>query len=184
MAETTADVRRDIEMTRERMSQTIAELERKLNVLEVVREHPWPSIAVAAGAGFLLAGTGADVKAAGAAAAASVAATKGASSRVAPLLDTLVARVLNGIQEALERRADSLVDDLKRAIGAPTPAGDLAANQAARSQHDGAQRSSQGEQPVAGDRLASADRSRAAFQGETRTANNSHVTRPVTQRAD
>ena len=32
MAETTADVRRDIELTRERMSSTLAELEQKLNV--------------------------------------------------------------------------------------------------------------------------------------------------------
>ncbi len=120
MAETKADVRRDIEMTRERMSQTIAELERRLDVLEVVREHPWPCIAVAAGAGFLLAGSGADVKAAGAAASASVAVTKGAGSRVAPLLDTLVARVMDGLQEVLEQEADSLVDELKRAIRPPT----------------------------------------------------------------
>ena len=56
MAETTADVRRDIEMTRERMSDTIAQLERKLNLLEVVREHPWPSVALAASAITLLAG--------------------------------------------------------------------------------------------------------------------------------
>ena len=43
MVETTADVRRDIELTRERMSSTLAELERKLNVTEVVRDHPWPA---------------------------------------------------------------------------------------------------------------------------------------------
>ncbi len=193
MAETTADVRRDIEMTRERMSQTISELERKLNVLEVVREHPWPSIAVAASAGFLLAGTGADIKAAGAAAAASVAATKGAGSRVAPLFDTLIARVLNGIQEALEQRADSLVGDLKRAIGSVATAAPVAATRAA-SQHDDLQRppqvSRQSSQPVTGDHRsavgvpAPSDRSGAAFQGEARTANNSYVTRPASHRAD
>ena len=118
MAETTADVRRDIELTRERMSNTIAELERKLNVTQVVRDHPWPAIALAAGAGFLLSGSGADVKAAGVAAS-SVAATKGASSRLGPLLDDLVAKVLGGVHDALESRADELVDELKRAIGAP-----------------------------------------------------------------
>ena len=122
MAETTADVRRDIELTRERMSNTIAELERKLNVTQVVRDHPWPAIALAAGAGFLLSGSGADVKAAGAAAS-TVAATKGASSRLGPLLDDLVAKVLGGVQEALESRADELVDELKRAIGAPEARG-------------------------------------------------------------
>ena len=78
MAETTADVRRDIELTRERMSETIAQLEQKMNVVQVVRDHPWPSLALAAGAGFLLANTKADVKAA----AATVAATGGASSKV------------------------------------------------------------------------------------------------------
>jgi hypothetical protein len=60
MVETTADVRRDIELTRERMSSTLAELEHKLNVAQVVREHPWPSRALAFGAGLLLSGAGAD----------------------------------------------------------------------------------------------------------------------------
>ena len=36
MAETTADVRRDIELTRERMSRTLDELEQKLNVVQIV----------------------------------------------------------------------------------------------------------------------------------------------------
>ena len=39
MAETTADVRRDIEQTRERMSTTLTELEQRLNVMQVVRDH-------------------------------------------------------------------------------------------------------------------------------------------------
>lgn len=119
MAETTADVRRDIELTRMRMSNTIAELERKLNVLEVVRDHPWPAIAVAAGAGFLLAGTGADMKAARAAAATTAATTKGATGRIAPMIDDLVSRVFGGVHEALGQRADVLVDELRRAIVGP-----------------------------------------------------------------
>ena len=53
MAETTADVRRDIELTRERMSSTLAELENKLNVMQIVRDHPWPALALAVGAGVL-----------------------------------------------------------------------------------------------------------------------------------
>ena len=64
MVETTADVRRDIELTRERMSSTLAELEHKLNIVEVVKEHPWPSLALAVGAGVLLSGSSADVTAA------------------------------------------------------------------------------------------------------------------------
>ena len=47
MAETTDDVRRDIELTRERMSSTLAELEHKLNVMEMVKANPWPAIALA-----------------------------------------------------------------------------------------------------------------------------------------
>lgn len=118
MAETTADVRRDIEMTRERMSDTIAQLERKLNLLEVVREHPWPSIALAAGAGFALAGSNADVKAA----AATVKATGGASNRLGELLDTAAASAVTLLAGALEQRIDGFVSELKSAIGAPADA--------------------------------------------------------------
>ena len=62
MAETTADVRRDIEQTRERMSTTLTELEQRLNVMQVVREHPWPALALAFGAGLALSASGRDRK--------------------------------------------------------------------------------------------------------------------------
>src|SRR5687768_12910958 len=117
MAETTAEVRRDIEMTRERMSDTLAQLEHKLNVMEIVRDHPWPALAVAAGAGFALANSRADVKAA----AAAVKATDGASSKVGALLDDLAASLIGGVSAALAQRVDGLVSELKEAIG--TPAG-------------------------------------------------------------
>ena len=115
MAETTADVRRDIEMTRERMSDTIAELERKLNVSQIVREHPWPAIGLAFGAGILLSGSRADVKAS----AATVAATKGASSKIGPALDDIVARFMSGVTLALNDRVDHWVNEVKSALGAP-----------------------------------------------------------------
>jgi hypothetical protein len=114
MAETTADVRRDIELTRERMSDTLAQLERKVNVMQIVRDHPWPALAVALGAGFALAGSRVDAKAA----AATLAATGGASSRVGSLLDDVAARVISGASEALNSRIDGWVDELKAAIGA------------------------------------------------------------------
>src|SRR5688572_28675099 len=116
MAETTAEVRRDIEITRERMSDTLAQLEHKLNVMEIVRDHPWPAIAVAAGAGFALANSRADVKAA----AAAVKATDGASSKVGALLDDLAASLIGGVSAALAQRVDGLVGELKSAIGAPS----------------------------------------------------------------
>jgi hypothetical protein len=116
MVETTADVRRDIELTRERMSSTLAELERKLNVTEIVKEHPWPALALAIGAGVLLSGSSADVKAA----AATVTATKGASSKVGEVLDDVVASLLTGVHSAFEDRLNGWVDELKGAIGAPS----------------------------------------------------------------
>jgi hypothetical protein len=116
MAETTADVRRDIELTRERMSDTIAQLEQKLNVMQVVRDNPWPAIALAVGAGVLLAGSKADVKAA----VATAKATGGASSKVGNVLDDVVARLIGGVSAAINERVDGWVDELKESIGAPT----------------------------------------------------------------
>ena len=84
MAETTADVRRDIELTRNRISDTLEQLEQKLNVTQLVRDNPWPALALAVGAGVLLSGSRADVKAA----AATVTATKGASGRIGPCSTT------------------------------------------------------------------------------------------------
>jgi hypothetical protein len=115
MAETTADVRRDIELTRERMSTTLQQLEQKLNVKQVVRENPWPALAIAVGAGVLLSRSRADVRAA----AATAAATRGASSRVGTVLDDVVANLVGGLHEAFESRITSMVNDLKTAIGAP-----------------------------------------------------------------
>ena len=115
MAETTADVRRDIEVTRERMSDTLAQLEHKLNVMQIVRDHPWPALALAVGAGIALSGSNVDVKAA----AATVAATKGTSSRVGTLLDDVVANLVTGVNQAFQSRLESWVDELKGAIGAP-----------------------------------------------------------------
>src|SRR5213595_760603 len=114
MAETTADVRRDIELTRERMSGTLAELERKLNVVQLVRDHPWPSLALAVGAGVLLSGSGADMKAA----AATATATRGASSRIGSALDDVVAALVSGVHTAIDDRVNGWVGELKDAIGA------------------------------------------------------------------
>ena len=46
MAETTADVRRDIELTRNRISDTLEQLEHKLNVTQLVKDHPWPAVVI------------------------------------------------------------------------------------------------------------------------------------------
>jgi len=116
MAETTADVRRDIEQTRERMSTTLTELEQRLNVMQVVREHPWPALALAFGAGLALSATGSDAKAA----AATVAATKGSRTKIGAALDDIVANMMTGVHGALQDRIDGWVGELKSAIGAPS----------------------------------------------------------------
>ncbi|HEU4586823.1 MAG TPA: DUF3618 domain-containing protein [Gemmatimonadaceae bacterium] len=115
MAETTADVRRDIELTRERISDTVAQLEQKLNVMQMVRDHPWSAVAVAAGLGVLFAGSKADVKAA----AATVKATGGASDKLGGVLDDAASRLITGVSAALSARVDEWVDDIKDAIGSP-----------------------------------------------------------------
>jgi len=119
MAETPADVRRDIELTRERMSSTLAQLEQKMNVVQLVKDHPWPAIGLAVGAGFLLSGSRVDVKAA----AATTVATRGASSRVGSVLDELMANLVQTAHSAFEQRVQSWVGEIKQAIGAPTSAG-------------------------------------------------------------
>ena len=124
MAETTADVRRDIELTRERMSTTLSQLEQKMNLMQIVRDHPWPALAVALGAGVVLSGSRADVKAA----AATVTATRGASGRIGDVLDDLVAHVVAGVSGAFQDRVEGLVNELKGAIGAPVARGSQSAS--------------------------------------------------------
>lgn len=173
MAETTADVRRDIEMTRERMSNTLAELERRLNVMEVVREHPWPAIAVAAGAGFALSGTRADVKAAAMTATAASATTERAS-RVGPALDDLIARLLGGVQQVLLERADELVDELRGALGGSRGGGGNGASRNSALAAHGAGTSSEGTSSAGTSGVNTASgatgASGAAFAGESRDA--------------
>ena len=115
MAETTADVRRDIELTRNRISDTLEQLEQKLNVTQLVKDNPWPALALAVGAGVLLSGSRADVKAA----AATVTATRGASGRIGTVLDDLVSQVVQSFHGVVEQRIEGLANDVKRAIGAP-----------------------------------------------------------------
>jgi hypothetical protein len=115
MAETTADVRRDIELTRNRISDTLQELEHKLNVTQIIKDNPWPALAVAVGAGVLLSGSRADVKAA----AATVTATRGASGRIGTVLDELVSQVVQSFHGVIEQRIEGMANEVKRAIGAP-----------------------------------------------------------------
>jgi hypothetical protein len=127
MAETPAEVRRDIELTRQRMSWAIEELEQKLNVKQMINDHPWPALAVAFGAGVLLAGTKADAKAA----AATAAAAQGAGPKLGAALDNVVANLMTAATQAVQGRVDVWVNEIAGALGGagngvvrstPTPA--------------------------------------------------------------
>ena len=115
MVETTADVRRDIELTRERMATTLQQLEQKLNVKQVVRENPWPALAIAVAAGVLLGRSRTGVKVP----AATGAAEPGASSKVGTVLDVVVGSLVGGLHDVVESRVKSMVNDLKSAVAGP-----------------------------------------------------------------
>jgi chorismate synthase len=112
MPETTTDVRADIDQTRARMSGAIAELERKVDVAQRVKDHPWMYVAVAFGAGVALSSSRADVKAAQVTARA----TKETGSKLGGALDGVVAALVAGVTEAFHSRIDAAVSDVVMSI--------------------------------------------------------------------
>jgi Protein of unknown function (DUF3618) len=118
MGETTTEVRADIEQTRSRMSGAIAELERKVDVKQKVRDHPWAAVGVAFGAGIALSASRADVKAAKVAADA----TKETGNRLGGALDVVVAALIGGIAEAFHSRIEGAVKDVVTSIRGSTTA--------------------------------------------------------------
>lgn len=101
----------------ERLTAAISDLDRRYGWSQTVKDNPWPAIAVAAGIGFALAETGFDR---GARAATSEA-TTGARSSAAGLLETLAAAATATVSQVVRGQLENLVDELKQAIGAPTP---------------------------------------------------------------
>lgn len=63
MAETSHEIRRQIDDTRVRLGNTIAAIERKVDPHRVIEEHPLALVGVAFGTGVLLATTGATSRA-------------------------------------------------------------------------------------------------------------------------
>jgi tetrahydromethanopterin S-methyltransferase subunit A len=112
MPETTTEVRADIEQTRERMSGAIAELERKVDVTQKVRDHPWAAVAVAFSAGVALSASRADVRAAQV----TSQATKDTGSKLGGALDGVVAALIAGVTEAFHSRIDGMVADVVTSI--------------------------------------------------------------------
>ncbi len=114
MAETTTEVRAEIEQTKARMSGAIAELERKVDVTQKVRDNPWAAIGIAFGAGIALSASRADVKAAKVTAEA----TKETGSKLGSALDGVVAALIAGVAHAVHSRIDGMVSDVVTSIKA------------------------------------------------------------------
>jgi hypothetical protein len=112
MAETTDQIRHDIEVTRDRISDSINQIEHKLNVADRIRENPWPSIAIAFGAGVLLSQSGADAKAAQVTAVAG----KETGSKLGAALDGVLASLVTSVSGAMQERIDAAVSELTSAI--------------------------------------------------------------------
>jgi hypothetical protein len=112
MAETTTEVRADIEQTRARMSGAIAELEKKANIGQQIGEHPWAAVALAFGAGVALSGSRADVKAA----AVTSRATRDTGSKLGDALDGVIATLIASVTEAVHTRIDGAVKEVVTSI--------------------------------------------------------------------
>ena len=112
MAETTTEVRADIDRTRARMSGAIAELERKVDVTQRVRNNPWAAVAVAFGAGVALSASRADIRAAQI----TTQATKETGSKLGGALDGVVSALIAGVAGAFHARIDGMVSDVVTSI--------------------------------------------------------------------
>ncbi|HKR09383.1 MAG TPA: DUF3618 domain-containing protein [Gemmatimonadaceae bacterium] len=112
MAETTTEVRADIEQTRARMTNAIDELERKIDVTQKVKDHPWVAVGLAFGAGVALSASKADVQAARVTADA----TQKTGSKLGMALDGVVAALIAGVTEAVHSRVDTAVSDVVTSI--------------------------------------------------------------------
>jgi hypothetical protein len=112
MADTPTEVRADIEQTRARMSGAIAELERKVDIAQRVRNHPWAAVGLAFGAGVALSASRADVRAAKATADA----TKETGSKLGGALDGVLAALVAGVAGAFQSRIHEAVSDVVTSI--------------------------------------------------------------------
>ena len=111
MAETTTAVRADIERTRARMASAIAELEKKADVAERVREHPWAALAIAFGAGLALS-RAPQVKAPQVV----VDTTRQTGSKVGSAFDQILTAAIGGVVGALHSKVDDVVSGVVRHV--------------------------------------------------------------------
>jgi len=107
-----SDVRADIEQTRARMSGAIAELERKVDLTQKVRDNPWAAVGVAFGAGIALSASRADVRAAKVTADA----TRETGTKLGSALDGVVAALIAGVAAAFQSRIDGMVNEVVSSV--------------------------------------------------------------------
>lgn len=112
MGESTNEVRADIEATRERMSNAISALERKVDVGQKIKDNPWPAVALAFGAGIALSSTRADVRTGQA----SLAAVQKTGHSLGSALDNVLATVVGGVAAAFKGRIDDALHDIVHSI--------------------------------------------------------------------
>jgi hypothetical protein len=108
MAETAAEVRRDIEVTRERISEGIAQLENRLNVTQRIRENPLPALGLAFAAGLVLSQSGADRRAAEV----TTSATRDTGSKLTRALDDVVAGLVTTVAAAFQDRIEEGMQEI------------------------------------------------------------------------
>lgn len=135
--------REQLAAVRDRMSDTAAQIEAmvtdrvdavksRVDVVQVIRDHPWPSLAVALGAGVAIAASGADRKAAVAAVTASREAAKAgaetvksasrrAASATAETARTAPSRTRGAIIGALDSLAAKMAISLIEKLREPAP---------------------------------------------------------------
>ena len=111
-------VQREMEVTRERMSDTLSAIEsrvsettddvkEKLDVSRLVREHPWPALAAAVVAGLVLSGTRADEKVADATVEAAKRGSSAAADGVRQLGEAAANRLHGGNDDVVDESVDT-----------------------------------------------------------------------------
>jgi len=99
----------------ERLTEALGDLDRRYQVTQRIKDHPWPAIAVAAGVGFALAESSLDRGAS----TATAEATSGIRSSASTLVDELAGAATGALSQMVHSQLQNLVDELKKAIGAP-----------------------------------------------------------------
>lgn len=122
MAETSEQIRRELERTRARVGGTIAALERKVNPRHVLEDHPIAIVGAAFGVGVLFGATGAAGQAAAGAAHTVRARLDAGAHHVTEHVSRSTTTVLDGlVQSVLSAAATALTAKLTGALGNSRP---------------------------------------------------------------